>query len=79
MIRCLLDSMIYDELAEHDECRKLLIRRCKQGLVEVFFTHIQADQLKKTPDAVKRELLCATALAIPSTRIPTDGAVWGLS
>ena len=75
MIRCLLDSMIYDKLAEHDECRKLLIRRCEQGLVEVLFTHIQSDQLEKTVDPEKRELLLATALAVPSTRIPTDGAV----
>jgi hypothetical protein len=79
MIRCLLDSMIYDKLAEHDECRNLLIRRCEQGLVEVLVTHIQADQLEKTPDPEGRELLLATAQVVRSTRIPTDGAVWDLS
>jgi hypothetical protein len=68
--------MIYDKLAEHEECRKLLIRRCEQGLVELFVTHIQVDQLEKTPDPEKRELLLATAQAVRSTRIRTDGAVW---
>jgi hypothetical protein len=79
MIRCLLDSNIYDKLADHDECRNLLIRRCEQGLVEVFVTHIQADQLEKTPDGEKRKLLLATAQVVRSRRIPTDGAVLGLS
>jgi hypothetical protein len=79
MVKCLFDSMIYDRLVEDEGCRNLLIRRCEQGLVEVLVTHIQLDQLQATPDAEKRALLLAMANAIRSTRIPTDGAVWGLS
>jgi hypothetical protein len=79
MIKCLLDSMIYDRLAADPECQSLLIRRCEQGLVEVLVTHIQLDQLRATPDPRKRELLLATAKAIQAKRIPTDGGVWGMS
>jgi hypothetical protein len=79
MVKYLLDSMIYDQLARDDECRELLLQRCKEGIVEILVTHIQFDQLRATPDSAKRDALLAVAMTIPSTKISTDGAVWGMS
>jgi len=42
-------------------------------------THIQLDQITATPDPKRRDALLAVVAAIPSKRIPTDGAIWGLS
>jgi hypothetical protein len=78
-MRFVLDAMIYDKLASHRDCLKLLVRACRAGAVEVLRTHIQEEQLKATPDATKRDRLRATMEAIPATRVPTDGAVWDLS
>jgi hypothetical protein len=71
--------MIYDLLAESDEVRELLIQRCREGLIEILVTHIQFDQLAAIKDPVKRDVLLATAMVIPSTRVATDGGVWGTS
>ena len=78
-MRFVLDAMIYDKLASHRDCLKLLVRACRAGAVEVLRTHIQEEQLKATPDATKRDRLRATMEAIPATRVPTDGSVLGQS
>jgi hypothetical protein len=79
MTKYLLDSMIYDQLLNDRKCYDLIIQKCKEGSIEILITHVQLDQLKATPDLNKRQSLLSIVANIPSRKISTAGAVWGMS
>lgn len=73
--RVMLDSNAFDVLALDDVVRANIERHVSDGIVELVITHIQADELNKTPDDdLRRRLLRLTVVATY-----TAGFVIGLS
>lgn len=46
---------------------------------QYFITHVQSDELDKTPDPSRRAHLRFVMLSVGATPIPTTSAMWGLS
>jgi predicted nucleic acid-binding protein len=75
MKRLLLDSMIHDFLVEAPQRMSALTKLVERGDVELVSTHIQADEIARTPDAEKRERL----QRVPTRPTPTAGIVLDVS
>jgi len=71
----MFDTNIFDRVAELDGLIERLRSLGETEAIEILTTHIQRDELAAIPDAKKREAVAG----IPTTMIPTSGAVWGAS
>jgi hypothetical protein len=69
--RFILDSMIHDKLIDEPEILERLATLVEARSVEVLSTHVQRDQLARTPDAERAERLGA----VPVKQVPTYGMV----
>jgi predicted nucleic acid-binding protein len=64
MLRVMLDSNAFNALALDDRVRAMVERAVDGGLLELVVTHVQADELSRTPDAdLRRRLLRLTVVA----------------
>jgi predicted nucleic acid-binding protein len=73
--RYVLDSMIHDRLADDAVVLRLAQDLVEAGIVVLLTTHIQHDEISRIPDAQRVEQL----LQVPVERVPTFGAVFGVS
>src|SRR5437764_869117 len=67
--------MIHDHLADDAVVLKLAKDLVERGIVVLLTTHIQHDEISRIPDAQRVERL----LQVPVERVPTFGAVYGVS
>jgi hypothetical protein len=74
-MKIMLDTMIYDKLVADSGNLQLLLKAIGEGKLALLATHIQRDQLSDIPVLEKR----AQVLTIPTTSVPTSGAVFDLS
>ncbi len=74
-MRLMLDSHVYDRVIATPGLPELIGRLHDAGKVVILRTHIQEDEIERTPDIVKRQRL----QSIAGTKIPTSGAVWDVS
>lgn len=75
----MFDSNIFDKIIEEDRLIEKLKLLTKNGKIEILTTHIQEDEIKKTPDKEKREKLVKLFSSIPIKGLPTSGFVIGIS
>ncbi len=62
--RLMLDSMVFDAIADDDGLRARLVDLVEKGVTELLITHIQADQLASIPDETARKRLLAVAFSL---------------
>lgn len=74
----MLDSMIFDKIIDNEKLKIKILGLKHRNQIRILITHIQNDQLNKTPDVKKRGKLRDCADEICET-IPTCGLVWGTS
>lgn len=73
--RYLIDSNIFDKLADDEATLKVATRLVESGHVVFLSTHVQADEIARTPDPDRLHRL----LSVPVEEVPTYGFVVGYS
>lgn len=73
--RYLLDSNIFDKLVDDDAALEIAIQLVESGRVAFLSTHVQTDEIKRTPDSERVRRL----LKVPVEQVPTYGVVFGVS
>jgi hypothetical protein len=73
--RYLLDSNIFDKLADDEATLEIAKRLVESGRVDFLSTHVQADEIERTPDSDRVRRL----LSVPAAGVPTYGFVVGYS
>ncbi len=73
--RYLLDSNIFDKLVDDDAALEIVMQLVESGRVVFLSTHVQADEIKRTPDPERVRRL----LKVPVEEVPTYGLVAGVS
>ena len=73
--RFLLDSMIHDKLVDEPRALQLAADLAANGSLVLLSTHIQRDEIAKTPDKERATLLSS----VPVEFVPTYGIVAGIS
>lgn len=76
MLRVLLDSNAFDAIALDEEHLLAVENASSERRLEFLVTHVQIDEVSRTPDDQKRRRLLRIA---HEANAPTAGAVWGLS
>jgi predicted nucleic acid-binding protein len=71
----LIDSNIFDKLIDEPETLELASQLVESGALELLSTHIQADEIARTPDAERLRRL----LRVSVEQVPTYGFVLGSS
>ena len=65
----MLDSNVFDKLVDDRDALALVRRLVESGEVVLLSTHVQADEIARTPDLERRALL----MSIPVQHVPTFG------
>ena len=73
--RYLLDSNIFDKLSDDESIFELAERLVECGRVDFLSTHVQADEIERTPDRDRVRRL----LSVPAAEVSTYGFVVGYS
>jgi hypothetical protein len=73
--RFLLDSMIHDKLMDEPGALELATELVSRGSLTLLSTHIQNDEIARTPDAER----AARLATVPTESVPTYGFVVGMS
>lgn len=73
--RYLIDSMIFDKLADDGAALEVATRLVDSGRVVFLSTHVQADEIARIPDPERVRRL----LSMPAELVPTYGFVIGYS
>jgi hypothetical protein len=73
--RFLLDSMIHDKLVDEPDLLVLASRLVSEGMIEMLSTHVQADEIARTPGLERVRQL----MTVPAKKVPTSGIVFGVS
>jgi rRNA-processing protein FCF1 len=71
----LIDSDIHDRIIDVPGALDLVTKLVRNGTVRLLTTHVQADELARTPDEQRR----AALMAVPTERVLADGFVLGVS
>lgn len=74
-LRVLLDTNVFDRIAETDESLDRVQRLVRRGAITVFVTHVQEDELARITDSTKS----ARIASIPRDLIPTSEFAVGTS
>jgi predicted nucleic acid-binding protein len=74
-MRLMLDTNIYDAIVADTAVTQRVKEMIANGGLTIITTHIQKDQLGAIPAADKR----AAVFSIPTEKVVTSGAIWGLS
>lgn len=74
MLRVMIDSNIYDKIAE-DNLQGKITALCRRGSIEVLTTHIQLDELSNVLDDHYRSQL----RSVEASCVPTDVIAWDVS
>jgi hypothetical protein len=72
----LIDSNIFDRIADDPAAGDLVRSRVAEGVVELLVTHVQEDEIAAIPDEQRRRRL---GNAVPRRVVPTHGAIWDVS
>jgi hypothetical protein len=67
--------MIYDKLVDEPDLLILVARLVSEGKVELLSTHVQADEIARTPDPERARQL----MTVPAKKVATSGIVFGVS
>jgi len=70
----MLDTTVFNHLVEG--C--IALQRVPSDQL-IYVTHVQLNEIQRTPDAVKLQSLLAVFTAIDSAQIPTSSAIWNIS
>lgn len=75
-LRVMLDSNAFNALALDDDAREIVECAVAAGRLELVVTHVQIDEIDRTPDEERRRAL-RTLTVGPQTN--TAGIVWDVS
>jgi predicted nucleic acid-binding protein len=73
--RYLIDSNIYDKLADDPEALALVEDLARRGVIVLLSTHIQEDEVARTPSSKR----LAKLISVPVKKVPTYGIVLDVS
>lgn len=71
MKKCMFDTVIFNRVVEHKIPVELFTE-----YVDVYATHVQQDEIDKTPDHQKRADLKRVFTNLDTEKVPTESAVW---